>query len=206
MAVTPNGFLFTWGLNVHGQLGQGNFRDVSSPIPVLSLQKEKIVQISAGFMHSGAVTEDGELFMWGDNKDNRSFLHVTKYKKSGRIRNHATPQLIKSFLGIQISQLSCGTTHSLVLTKAGEVFAAGSNEYGQLGVKDFHRVHKNIDEEGKQAGIVQLRDFNEFYEAQKVCASDGFSIVLSKSGDVHTCGKGNFGRLGHGDERDVKEM
>jgi alpha-tubulin suppressor-like RCC1 family protein len=29
MALTPNGFIFAWGLNVHGQLGVCNFKDAN---------------------------------------------------------------------------------------------------------------------------------------------------------------------------------
>jgi len=52
---------------------------------------EKITNISAGFMHSGAVTDGGTLYMWGDNRDCRLFKHLQFYKKSGRPRNFAYP-------------------------------------------------------------------------------------------------------------------
>ena len=39
-----------------------------------------------------------------------------------------------------------------------------------------------------------------------MCASDGFSVVLSADGDVYTSGKGNFGRLGHGHDRDLSDL
>lgn len=142
MALTPNGFLFTWGLNVHGQLGLGNFKDKSMPVPVLYLQQEKITQISAGFMHSGAVTETGKLYMWGDNHDCRIFQPVQQYSKNMRIRNFAIPQYCDYLEGIKVQQVSCGSTHTLVLTTFGEVFSAGSNEFGQLGVKDYKILSK----------------------------------------------------------------
>ena len=42
--------------------------------------------------------------------------------------------------------------------------------------------------------------------ATKVCAGDGFSVALDAHGQVHTCGKGNFGRLGHGDTVSLSAM
>jgi len=48
LALTPSGFVFAWGLNVHGQLGVGNFEDRNTPSEVKSLQSEIVTQISAG--------------------------------------------------------------------------------------------------------------------------------------------------------------
>lgn len=37
---------------------------------------------------------------------------------------------------ILIKQVSCGGSHTLILSKQGELFSIGSNEYGQLGLND----------------------------------------------------------------------
>ena len=88
-------------------------------------------------MHSGAVTESGKLYMWGDNRDCRLFKDLKLYKKTGRPINYAYPQYCQVFSFIKFKQISCGTTHSLALTAYGEVYAAGGNEHGQLGVKSY---------------------------------------------------------------------
>lgn len=54
--------------------------------------------------------------------------------------------------------------------------------------------------------IAQMDIFTVHSPAVKVCASDGFTMVLNRCGDVFSCGKGNFGRLGHGNERDCREI
>ena len=51
-----NGFLFSWGLNIFGQLGLGDFIDRDEPEHVKSLAECKILKISAGYLHSGVVT------------------------------------------------------------------------------------------------------------------------------------------------------
>ena len=88
-------------------------------------------------MHSGAVTESGKLYMWGDNRDCRLFKELQHYKQSKRPRNFAYPQYCDVFEYMKFKQVSCGTSHTLALTAYGEVFAAGGNEYGQLGVKQY---------------------------------------------------------------------
>ena len=43
-------------------------------------------------------------------------------------------------------------------------------------------------------------------QAIKVCAGDGFSVVLNQNGLVYSCGKGNFGRLGQGHAENINKM
>jgi alpha-tubulin suppressor-like RCC1 family protein len=40
--------------------------------------------------------------------------------------------------------------------------------------------------------------FTKANPGKKVSAGDGFSVFLDSLGDVYTCGKANFGRLGQG--------
>lgn len=42
--------------------------------------------------------------------------------------------------------------------------------------------------------------------AIKIKAGDCFSMVVNSIGDLYTCGKGNFGRLGHGNEDNCYKM
>lgn len=48
--------------------------------------------------------------------------------------------------------------------------------------------------------------FTSHNPAVKVSAGDCFSLVLDSQGEVYSCGKGNFGRLGHGDQNSKNEM
>lgn len=50
-----------WGYNYSGQLGDGSNKDSSKPIKVL----ENVTSVSLGGNHSGAITQDGSLYMWG---------------------------------------------------------------------------------------------------------------------------------------------
>jgi alpha-tubulin suppressor-like RCC1 family protein len=91
MATTTNGFLFAWGLNMCGQLGLGDYVDRHEPEHVKILAEHQIRQISAGYLHSGAVTAEGKLFMWGANPDCRLVKKLEYYKKSGRTKNFCNP-------------------------------------------------------------------------------------------------------------------
>jgi alpha-tubulin suppressor-like RCC1 family protein len=73
MATTISGLLFTWGQNVYGELGIGNYTDQDQPVSVELIHHYKVVQMSAGKHHSAAVTSCGKLFTWGANPDRRLF-------------------------------------------------------------------------------------------------------------------------------------
>jgi len=72
MAMTEDGELWGWGRNEKSQLGVGGgmsidqFAMESMPMRVEGqIEGKKIVDVSAGYEHTAAVTEDGELFFWG---------------------------------------------------------------------------------------------------------------------------------------------
>ena len=48
--------------------------------------------------------------------------------------------------------------------------------------------------------------FSKSCPAIKVSAGDGFSLVLNYDGEVFTCGKGNYGRLGQGHTNSLSTM
>ena len=91
MATTQSGLLFSWGLNVYGELGLGSNSDQDKPKQVEALQIYCVVKMSAGRSHSAIVTECGKLFTWGHNPDGRLLKPVVKYNKSSRTKNYYLP-------------------------------------------------------------------------------------------------------------------
>ena len=88
-------------------------------------------------------------------------------------------------------QVSAGDRHSLVLTESGDVFSFGDGKLGRLGHGDNEDQHvPKVVEALRGKGAVQ------------VSAGSFHSLVLTESGDVFSCGDGDYGKLGHGDEED----
>ena len=50
-----------------GELAVGHYNEVIMPERVKGLPKVRVLQISTGGKHSGAVTEDGRLYICGSN-------------------------------------------------------------------------------------------------------------------------------------------
>ena len=66
IAVSADGAFFTWGKGEGGFLGHGE--DLSNqllPKKVEALAGQRVVAVSAGALHSLAITADGGVFTWG---------------------------------------------------------------------------------------------------------------------------------------------
>ena len=85
--------------------------------------------------------------------------------------------------------MAAGDVHSMVLTADGQVLTFGWSYHGQLGHGDEENqfVPKRI------AALERVR-------VCQVAAGGEHSMVLTADGQVLSFGRGDDGRLGHGDE------
>lgn len=132
-ALIADGTAYCWGSNEFGQLGVANdattcLRD-DRPIPcrrqpVAVAGGLKFQKISAGGLHTCALTLDYHIYCWGDN------LH-------GAL---GAPGVTQSFAPVQVlstalfMDLAAGGSHSCGLRTDGVLFCWGANESGQLGI------------------------------------------------------------------------
>lgn len=70
-AVAVDGAAYCWGSNSAGQLGDGNL-GTGSPVPVPVVGGLRFIRISAGALHTCAVTATGDVYCWG--RDNEGQL------------------------------------------------------------------------------------------------------------------------------------
>ena len=66
------------------------------------------------------------------------------------------PELVLKLNQCKISQISCGFSHTLLLTSNGVIFGWGDNRMGQLGLNDhyiYEPQHLRLNEENKIAYI-----------------------------------------------------
>ena len=65
LALTEDGKVFSWGDGDYGKLGHGNAATQKSPKQIMGhLTGKVVVQISAGYRHSAAVTNEGQLVIF----------------------------------------------------------------------------------------------------------------------------------------------
>ncbi|XP_054004464.1 RCC1 and BTB domain-containing protein 1-like isoform X2 [Hylaeus anthracinus] len=115
LALTDNGEVYAWGLNDHGQVGAGFISTQNVPTKVKSiLTGKKIVCISCGDSSSIAVTDNGEVYSWGDNGVGQLGI--------GNYVDQVTPCKVTTLAEVVIA-----------LSDEGVLYVWGANCYGQLG-------------------------------------------------------------------------
>ncbi|KAK7316911.1 hypothetical protein RJT34_00719 [Clitoria ternatea] len=125
--LTDDGCVYASGLNDFGQLGTSESKHYSvEPLRVFGHEK-KIVQISAGYNHSCAITVDGELYMWGKNTSGQLGLG----KRAPTIV--PLPNKVEYLDGINIKMAALGSEHSVAISDRGEAFSWGMGASGRLG-------------------------------------------------------------------------
>ena len=117
-AVKTDGTLWTWGLNVTGQLGNNTSVSYSSPIQVGSLTNWKYV--SCGYNgFTTAIKTDGTLWAWGNNSNGQL--------GNGNNISLSSPIMVGALnTWKQVNQTSA-------IKSDGTMWVWGSNNYGQLG-------------------------------------------------------------------------
>jgi alpha-tubulin suppressor-like RCC1 family protein len=124
LALTQSGEVYAWGSNFRGQTGCGDNNKKLIPTKVKVLNEYKIKMISCGFNHSMALTESGCVYSWGYN--HRGELGI------GNTENSNTPKQIE-MKDIIIDKITCGESHSLLLTNNGVIYAFGNNIFAEIG-------------------------------------------------------------------------
>uniref|UniRef100_A0A4W2G6U0 X-linked retinitis pigmentosa GTPase regulator n=1 Tax=Bos indicus x Bos taurus TaxID=30522 RepID=A0A4W2G6U0_BOBOX len=178
LILTGGGQVYATGGNNEGQLGLGD-TDERSAFHLISFftSQHKIKQLSAGSNTSAALTEDGELFMWGDNSEGQIGLQ--------NITNICVPHQVT--IGKPISWISCGYYHSAFVTTEGELYTFGEPESGKLGLPPKLLVNHKVPQlvPGISEKVIQ------------VACGGGHTVVLTEKA-VYTFGLGQFGQLGLG--------
>ncbi|NXH30386.1 HERC5 ligase, partial [Myiagra hebetior] len=125
-SVCEGGELFTWGQNIHGQLGvQSQTTLTLKPQLVERLKGIPLAQIAAGGAHSITVSLSGAVYSWGKNSFGQLGLGDTK--------DRDCPSYVGALEHWKTVFISCGADHTAVLSKEGLVCTFGAGGSGQLG-------------------------------------------------------------------------
>ena len=65
LVICQNGWVFSWGRGIFGQLGTGEFKNFAIPKEVEFKEPVKVVSVSAGGNHSFFLTDNGKLLSCG---------------------------------------------------------------------------------------------------------------------------------------------
>ncbi|KAL8518818.1 hypothetical protein ACS0TY_009970 [Phlomoides rotata] len=226
IAVAPGGRVLTWGRGSSGQLGHGEMVNSSQPKIVEGFEGVVITHVSAGWNHSGFVTEDGAIFTCGDG----SFGQLGH----GDNNSLSYPLEVSFFASKPVERVACGMRHSLVLLRGNvenQVYAFGSGKRGQLGISmakvkptslpqitmglgNLNIIHitANGDHSSALSGDGSLymwgrgfgcasdayipRHFDAAFPVDEVALGWNHALLLTKAGEVFMIGGERHGVLG----------
>uniref|UniRef100_A0A3Q3E839 Alsin Rho guanine nucleotide exchange factor ALS2 n=1 Tax=Hippocampus comes TaxID=109280 RepID=A0A3Q3E839_HIPCM len=99
----------------------------SAPLLEASLRGTTVVHVACGGFHCGALSEQGGIYMWGENTAGQSsvfdsqFVLVAEPYPLAVVDNEVVPPV-----AVRIVDLACGREHSLALSAQNELWAWGS--------------------------------------------------------------------------------
>lgn len=121
LAIDKDGNLYGWGTDYYGELGIGSSQD-EKDTPVKSPYLNNVKQIVAKTWFAAALTQDGKVFMWGQNSDG-VLTTENEYE--------SIPVQIKGL--DNIISIDSGDEYMMALDRNGNVYTWGGNAEGELG-------------------------------------------------------------------------
>lgn len=183
LALLGDGTVMAWGINVDGELGQGDFT-TGSATPVVVAGLSDVVAIAVGGTNAGghalAVKQDGTVWAWGKNSSGQ-------LGDAGNMNAHNTPYQVPGVT--DAVSVAAGSAFSLALLDDGTVVAWGANNVGQLG-RGSGSSTPSFDP--APATVAAVADVTQLASGLQ------HTLALHADGTVSAWGGNGFGQLGRG--------
>ncbi|HYO45308.1 MAG TPA: Ig-like domain-containing protein [Gemmatimonadota bacterium] len=173
--VTPSGTAFCWGLNAHGQLGDGTNTDSNGPVQVVG--NSVFVTVNAGGSHTCGLTTSGTAYCWGRNQAGQ-LGDGTNFDSNSPVAVVTGPPLVS---------LTTGNFHTCGVATTGDGYCWGANSYGQLGTGMNNDSNVPVPVSGSLA-----------FDFISAGGSDGHSCGKTATGELYCWGNNAYGQLGDG--------
>ncbi|HOY54644.1 MAG TPA: hypothetical protein PL015_08205 [Opitutaceae bacterium] len=191
LALCSDGTVAAWGRNSHGELGNGETENSSTPVAVKTdtgaLLGKTVVSVSAGGGHSLALCSDGTMAAWGFSGHGQLGNGDTTDLPT---RTPVSVDMAGVLNGKTVVSVSAGQYHSLALCSDGTVAAWGWNNLGELG--------NGSTENSSTPVLVDMAGALNGKTVVSVSAGLSHSLALCSDGSVAAWGGNYSGELGNG--------
>lgn len=182
LALDDSGYLWAWGDNYNGELGDGTKSGRKTPVQVLKNPAtgevlSSVVAIAAGRDHSLAVLSDGTVWSWGSNAKGQ-LGNGTKVSSSTPVQVQGISDAV---------DVGAGRSYSHAVLSDGSLLAWGYNYNGQLG------------EGTKSDRLTPVPVLNLSGATFVEGSEDNFTVALKPDGSLWAWGRNDVGQLGNGE-------
>eukprot|EP01041_Mallomonas_annulata_P007463 gene7463-15275_t len=202
LGLLEKNIVVSWGIGFFGQLGHGDDSSWDSPKVLEFFEPkrfgDKVIKLSCGGSHSGAITERGKVFMWGLNRNGQCGI-VSKsdsildprpidFSEVTTTSNSSTSSSSSAVGSIRPVSLICGRNHSAMLSSEGKVYTWGAAGFGRLGLNDARKKQTTPCE------VITLSTVR----VKSLAIGDFHSLALTTDNSVYSWGYNAEGQCGHG--------
>ena len=187
-ALTNDGKVYGWGTfrSNDGIFGFVEPNEVAYR-PKLVPNLKNITSITCGANHAFAITKDGAVFSWGSGQQSQLGRRVIeRTKTSGLVpREFGLPKGKKGIVSVHT-----GNDHAFAISKTGEVWAWGLNNFCETAIKDHA---------GEDGGIIITPRVVAALKGKEIVSIKGgthHSIAATKNGDCLVWGRLDGNQMG----------
>ncbi|CAM9637983.1 unnamed protein product, partial [Chrysoparadoxa australica] len=209
VCVTLRGEVYSWGNGGDGRLGHGNHEDCFHPRKVEALEDEVVTHVACGVAHTAAVTLHSvtealpnKVYCWGRGAHGRLGTGDA-HSRNTPVKIHFPP----SFKSYTVKACALGGAHSVLLAqrdvpetrgnpwgRESQVYSWGFGFNGQLGLGKWE----------KEVHTPARVFFEKWVVIESIAAGKCHTLACSQDGDLYAWGKGWYGALGLGKDKDFR--
>ena len=200
LAIGSDGYVYAWGLNDHGQLGNNTKSNSSTPVrvhgPGNTGEGLKAIQVAAGAWNSMALAADGTVYTWGSISKGYSYDCSSPQTVPTTVKDPSDASGV--FHAVQIST---SWSFDMALGQDGYVYTWGYNTNGQFGNNTsdststtvFHPTPSRVFASNKSTAAA-----GPWLKAVQVSAGGWHALAIGEDGNTWAWGYNGYGNLGNG--------
>ena len=204
LAIGSDGYVYAWGNNNHGQLGNNTKSNSSIPVRVYGASNSgeglKAIQVCAGMWNSMALGIDGTVFTWGSQaRGYDTTSGTTPQTIPTTVKDSSDPSGV--FHAVQIST---SWSFNLAIGQDGYVYVWGYNTNGQFGNNTSDGIHTTTvhSTPSRIPNPAYPQDTSRGWKALQVSAGGWHALVIDEENKIWAWGFNRNGQIGNGSSSD----